>query len=118
MAFRVDIEKKTLDNTYYRRVVYTDKKMQLVLMCLEKGEDIPMETHKHTTQFIRVESGSGIAIVGKTKYTLKDGVSIIIPEGKKHYIKNNGNNKMLLYTIYTPPEHSPDIKQKRQIIHK
>lgn len=115
MAFRADIEKKTIGNTYYRKVLYTDKKMQLVLMCLEKGEDIPLETHKNTTQFIRVESGSGVAVVGNAKYMLRDGISVIIPAGIKHHIKNSGDKTLRMYTIYTPPEHKPDTIQKRQI---
>ena len=113
-----NIEHDTLENKYYRKVIYTLKKMfQLVLMTLNPGEDIPMETHRHTTQFIRVEKGKGIAVLGKQKrkYLLKDGVSVTIPMNTPHYIKNTSRTQPLqLYTIYVPPEHSPKTHTKRQ----
>ena len=116
---RVDyrnIEKDTLKNKIYRDVLYTvPKKFQLVLMSLDVGEDIPEEVHSGHVQFIRVESGTGIAIVGRKKYKLFDGISITIPPGKKHYIKNTSKTEMLkMYTIYAPDEHPPRRKNKRQ----
>lgn len=113
-----NIEKDTLKNTNYRKVVYTDKKMQLVLMSLNKTEDIPSEIHKHTTQFIKVSKGVASITVGDTIHTLTEGDSIVIPAGKKHCVKNVPNassTKLKLYTIYTPPEHKPNTIQKRQI---
>lgn len=111
-----NIEKDTIKNNKYRDVLYTiPSKMQLVLMSLNPGEDIPKEIHKTHAQFIRVESGSGEAVVGKTSYKLKDGISIIIPPGREHYIRNTSKTKKLkLYTIYTPPEHPPTRKNARQ----
>lgn len=109
-----DIEHDTLNNDYYRKVLYTNKNFQLVLMSLEPDEDIPKEKHTHTTQFIRVEKGQGIAQVGKKIYALRDGVSITIPPGKFHYVKNTGDTPLKLYSIYTPPEHPKKRLDKRQ----
>jgi mannose-6-phosphate isomerase-like protein (cupin superfamily) len=89
--------------------------MQIVLMALIPGEDIPKEVHDGT-QFIRVEAGTGIAIVDGRRYMLKDGISLTIPAGAKHYIKNNSkdNKALKLYSIYTPPEHPEGLKQVNQ----
>jgi len=111
----VNIEKKTLANKHYRKVIYTDKYMQLVLMSLKPGEDIPVETHNNVTQFIRIESGNGIAIIKNKKIPLKAGISVIISPKQKHYLKNNSKtNPLKLYTIYSPPEHSVNKINKRQ----
>lgn len=114
---RVDyrnIEKDTLKNNNYRKVVYTTKNFQLVLMSIKNGEDIPMEIHKETTQFVRVESGCGFAIVGTKKYRLKKDKSITIPPNKRHYFKTTSKHPMKLYVIYSPPEHKPNTLQKNQ----
>ena len=101
-----NIERDTLSNKMYRKVVYTTPTLQLVLMSLKPHEDIPKEIHKKTTQFIRVEAGSGLARVGRTEYKLKDGMSITIPPNTEHYIKNTSRTTDLkLYTLYSPPEH-------------
>ena len=117
MAFVVDIESKTLKNKNYRKVINTNPKQQLVVMSLEPGEDIPLEPHMRTSQFIRVEKGTGVAIIGKTKkkkIKLKDGMAITIPPKTWHYVKNNGSGPLKLYTIYSPPEHAPKTSAKRQ----
>jgi len=116
---RVDyrnIERETLRNTDYRRVLHTVKgEMQLVIMCLNPGEDIPCERHAEGVQFIRVERGAGECIVGRASYALTDGMSIIIPPRKLHYVRNISETEPLkLYTIYTPPEHATNKKQRRQ----
>lgn len=78
-------------------------------------DDIGMERHPNTTQFFRVESGRGIAIIGGNTYKLKDGVVVIVPPGKKHNIINTSKtSSLLLYTIYSPPMHPPHTK----ILHK
>lgn len=112
-----DIEKDTLKNTSYRNVVYTDKNIQLVLMSLNKTEDIPCEVHKKTTQFIKVTKGVASITIDNTTYIVKEGDSIIIPAGKRHCVKNlaSTSNKLKLYTIYSPPEHKPNTFQKRQM---
>lgn len=109
-----DLEIDTIRNAYYRNVVCTLPNFQLVLMSLKPGEDIPREKHTSTTQFIRVERGEGIAKIGNKTYNLYDGVSLVIPPNKYHYIKNNSQKVLKLCTIYTPPEHKPNTLQKRQ----
>ena len=113
-----NIEKETLKNNYYRKVLYTIKnKTQLVLMSLKPGEDIPIEIHKHIAQFFRVENGKGIAIINGKTYKLKDGSSLIIPPNSEHYIKNTSKNKDLkMYTLYSPPNHPHNKINKRQPI--
>lgn len=103
----LNIEKATKKNKQYRKIINTVPNLfQLVLMSLKPGEDIPLESHDDGVQFIRVESGKGIAIVGKTRYKLSDGSIIIIKPGQKHYVKNTSKTEDLkLYTIYTPPVH-------------
>ena len=115
MIQKGNIEKLTNQNTYYRKVISTTPQQQLVLMCLKPLEEIGMEKHPHTTQFIRVESGRGKAVVGKSTYRLSDDSFIIIPPNKCHNIINTSKTKPLkLYTIYSPPEHKPGTKQKRK----
>jgi mannose-6-phosphate isomerase-like protein (cupin superfamily) len=113
MAFRIDIEKATLKNTAYRKVLQTTPQSQLVLMSIPYGDDIHQEVHTSTTQFIRIESGSGVAYVDDNRHILKDGVVIVIPPGKRHYIKNTGSKPLKLYSIYSPPEHPEGLIQMR-----
>jgi mannose-6-phosphate isomerase-like protein (cupin superfamily) len=113
-AYKTNIELKTLTNNNYRKVLFTTAQMQLVVMSLKQGQDIPKERHHKITQFIRVEEGILLAIIGRTKYRLKDGDSIIIPAGSWHYIKNIGDSSVKLYTIYSPPEHPDGLVQKNQ----
>lgn len=113
MYYHGNIEEITLNNTDYRRVLYTGKYMQLVVMNIKPNEEIGSETHSGHDQFIRVEKGTGIAIFGDNEIKeLKDGISIVIPSGIKHNIKNTGNEDMKLYTIYSPPEHTEGKVQK------
>lgn len=111
-----NIEKDTLANSDYRRVVYTvPRSMQIVLMSVAPGEDIPLERHARTTQFIRVESGSGECLIGRKTFQLHDGTSITIPPGSTHRVINTSPTRPLqLYTIYTPPEHPANRRQRRQ----
>lgn len=112
--YSVNIEQLTKENTFYRKVLHTTTHQQLVLMCLNPGEDIPEETHADVDQFIRVESGNGIAIVNNVHTDLSDGSVIMIPAGLKHYVKNIGNTDLKLYSIYSPPEHSENRVDIRQ----
>jgi mannose-6-phosphate isomerase-like protein (cupin superfamily) len=119
--FSVNIEKATINNKNYRKVLFTTKNQQLVLMSLEKGEFIHLEKHPKTTQFFKIESGTGIVKIGKeilnkkkhTQSRIKDGMSIIIPPNTWHFIKNTGSKPLKLYTIYSPPEHSSNQINKR-----
>ncbi len=109
----LNIEKETQDNANYRKVIYTDSNIQIVLMNLQPGEDIPKETHSGT-QFIRVEGGWGEAIVSDKVYTLSDGMVITIPPFNEHYIRNTSGIPLTLYSIYSPPEHEHGLVQHEQ----
>jgi mannose-6-phosphate isomerase-like protein (cupin superfamily) len=112
-TFAIDMEDATKKNANYREVIYTDENIQIVLMGLVGGEDIPFEIHDGT-QFIRVESGCGLAIVNGKEYILRDGDSITIPPRHEHYVKNDSEEILQLYSIYSPPEHPPDTLQEKQ----
>lgn len=108
-AFYGNLEEITQKNTNYRRVLATTATMQLVAMSLAPGESIGFERHPYITQFIRVEGGIGVAVVGEASYALAQDMAIIVPPDVKHNITNTSPNLYLkLYTIYSPPEHNPD----------
>jgi len=109
---KLDIEKVTLKNKNYRKVLTTTKQQQLVVMNVPAGDDIKMEKHPHTTQFIRVEKGKGLAQIGNQRFHLKDGSALVIPANTWHHIMNTGTSDLKLYTIYSPPEHPPNTVQK------
>lgn len=104
-GFVADIEDRTLSNTDFRRVLYTSKEMQLVLMTLQPGEEIGEEVHDDVTQFFRFEAGDGeVWIDGKCNpVTANSGA--IVPAGARHNVKAVGTEPLKLYTIYSPPEH-------------
>ena len=105
-GFCADIEKETLANTDFRRVLYTGKFSQLVLMCLKPREEIGVETHDTVDQFFRFEEGQGLVIIDNMKYDVKDGSAVIVPSGAKHNVINTSfRDPLKLYTIYSPPEH-------------
>lgn len=107
-VFVGDIEQLTLKNNNFRKVLFTSKYSQLVVMTLKKGEDIGLEMHKKVDQFIRIEKGTGVALLNGKKYKLSDGVAVVIPAGTVHNIINTSKTvPMKLYTIYTPPQHKP-----------
>lgn len=109
-GFYANIEKETLENTNYRKVLYTAKHSQIVLMSLKPGEEIGMEVHPENDQFFRIESGKGKCIIDDNEYELYDGVAIIVPAGAKHNIINTSETEDLkLYTIYCPPHHKDGI---------
>jgi len=110
--FYEDIEKNTVDNSAYRKVVYTGK-MQFVYMSIEPLDDIHKEVHDSHDQFIRIEQGEGEAILNGNTYKLHDGIGLMIPAGVTHQIKNTSKERALkLYTIYSPPEHKPNTLQE------
>jgi mannose-6-phosphate isomerase-like protein (cupin superfamily) len=107
----------TINNNNYRKVINTTKYQQLVLMCLKPKEEIGMEIHKKVDQFIRIEKGIAIAIIGKEtpkKYILKKEHFITIPAGTYHNIINIGRGELKLYSIYSPPNHKPGTIQKNR----
>lgn len=108
-GFHSNIEKDTLNNTNFRKVLYTGEHMQLVLMTLKPLEEIGIETHPTIDQFFRFESGEGKCIINGNEYSVTDGDAIIIPAGSKHNIINSGSKPLKMYTIYTPPNHKDGI---------
>ena len=112
-GFKSNIEKDTLGNKNFRKVLYTGKHLQLVLMSLKVGEDIGAEIHPDNDQFFRFESGSGKCVIDGNEYTVKDGDVIVVPAGAKHNVINTGNTGDLkMYTIYGPPNHQDGIIRK------
>ena len=104
-GFIVNIEKETLENTDYRRVLYTAKNCQLVVMNIEPGDEIGEEVHE-LDQFIRIEEGVAKVILNKTEeHELKDDFAVIIPADTSHNVINTGDVPLKLYSIYSPPEH-------------
>jgi mannose-6-phosphate isomerase-like protein (cupin superfamily) len=108
VGYVTNIEQDTLENEDYRRVLFTGKNTQLVLMTLKPGEEIGRETHEEHDQFIRVEAGTGVALLNREEHPLGDGTAVVIPAGVEHNIVNTSTDEpMRLYTLYSPPEH-PD----------
>ena len=105
-GFVEDIEGRTEENSDFRRVLYTGRQMQLVLMALQPGESIGEEVHPDRDQFFRVEKGQGEAWIDGARTEIQSGVAIVVPAGARHDIKNTGATPLKLYTLYAPPEHT------------
>ncbi|MCJ7655322.1 MAG: cupin domain-containing protein [Dehalococcoidia bacterium] len=103
------IEKLTLGNDYFRQILFTGKYAQLVVMCLQPGEEIGNEVHPNVDQFFRIEQGEAIFVFNeKERHLAKNGDAVIVPAGTHHNVINSSSKKKLkLYTIYSPPNH-PD----------
>ena len=109
-GYKDNIEKLTLENSNFRKVLYTAANCQLVLMSLEPGQEIGSEVHGENDQFFRFESGVGRVIINETEYEVSDGDAVIVPVGARHNVINTSDTKPLkLYTIYTPPHHKDGI---------
>jgi mannose-6-phosphate isomerase-like protein (cupin superfamily) len=108
-GFKVNIEKETLDNDNFRKVLYTGSHLQLVLMSLKPGEEIGEEIHVNNDQFFRFESGTGKCTIDENYYHVKEGDVIIAPAGAKHNVINTGTEPFKMYTIYGPPNHQDRI---------
>ena len=109
-GFSANIEKDTLDNKNFRKVLYTGKHSQLVLMSLKPKEEIGMEVHPDNDQFFRFEKGQGKAIIDGHEYGIRDGSVIVVPAGAQHNILNVSDTEDLkLYTIYSPAHHKDGI---------
>lgn len=105
-GFHINIEQKTLNNDYFREVLFTAPHSQLVVMSLMPGEDIGMEVHDKVDQFLRVETGVGKAIIDDEEFELKDGSAVVVPAGSQHNLINTSETeKMKLYTVYSPANH-------------
>ena len=108
-GFVENIEQLTLDNTDFRRVLYTGKHLQLVLMALQPGEDIGEEVHAGHDQFFRIESGKGEVLIDGTRHPVQDDDAVIVPAGARHNAPNTGDAPLKLYTLYAPPEHKDGV---------
>jgi mannose-6-phosphate isomerase-like protein (cupin superfamily) len=109
-GFVSNIEKDTLENNNFRKVLYTGKHSQLVLMCLQPNEEIGMEVHPDNDQFFRFEKGEGKYFIDGNEYDIVGGVAVIVPAGAKHNIVNtSGSDELKLYTIYSPAHHKDGI---------
>lgn len=104
-GFVEDIEAMTEKNLDFRRVIYTGRKLQLVLMSLAPGEDIGEEVHPDHDQFFRVEKGKGEVWIDGRRTEIRDDFAIVIPAGARHNLRNTGSGPMKLYTLYGPPVH-------------
>ena len=108
-----NIEGKTINNDYFREVVFTGKYCQLVVMSLKPGEEIGSEVHKNVDQFFRIEKGKGKVIINGMENQFINGVGIVVPAGSEHNVINiSTSNDLKLYTIYSPPQHKDGIIHK------
>ena len=113
-GFVDDIEKLTTGNSDFRRVLYTGKHMQLVLMAIPPGGEIGAEVHDTHDQFLRVEEGRGEVVIDGTTSAIADDFAIIVPAGARHNVINTGDAPLKLYTLYAPPEHRLDVVHPTQ----
>ena len=107
-GFAINIEKNTLENGNFRKVLYTGKHSQLVLMRLKPKEEIGMEVHEENDQFFRFEKGQGKVIIDGNEYEVKDGSAVIVPSGAQHNVIA-GESGLKLYTIYSPAHHQDGV---------
>lgn len=109
-GYRGNIEKDTIENNNFRKVLYTGAQSQLVLMSLQPMEDIGLEVHPDNDQFFRFESGVGKVVIDSTEYDVEDGVAIIVPKGAQHNVINtSATDALKFYTIYSPAHHKDGI---------
>src|SRR3989338_3053270 len=115
-GFNANIEKETLKNKNFRKVLYTGKHSQLVLMSLKPHEEIGMEIHKDNDQFFRFEAGEGRCVIDGNFYDVKDGSVLIVPSGTEHNVINTSDTEDLkLYTIYSPAHHKDGVVRATKV---
>lgn len=106
-----NIEKATVQNEDFRRVLYTGEHLQLVLMTLQPGEEIGSEVHPDRDQFFRIEEGQGAVDIDGKENRVEDDFAVIVPAGARHNVRNTGSTPLRLYTLYGPPEHKDQVVQ-------
>lgn len=120
--FIIDIDKATRQNTNYRTALWTGQHLQLTLMSIPVGGEIGLEVHPDTDQFLRIECGSGVAVMGSAENRLNyrrpisDGYAVFVPAGTWHNVLNTGNCPLKIYTIYAPPHHPHGTVQATKAI--
>jgi len=107
-GFLINIEQAAKENNNFRKVLYTAKNSQLVVMSLKPREDIGEEIHE-LDQFLRIEAGNGRVILNEKEYEINDGFAVVVPAGTKHNVINTGEVDLKLYTIYSPPNHRDGV---------
>jgi mannose-6-phosphate isomerase-like protein (cupin superfamily) len=115
-GFVGSIEDLTIQNSHFRKVLFTGNYLQLVVMSLKPGEEIGKEVHHHVDQFFRIDAGEGKLLVGedgKESYPLRDGDALVVPAGVVHNIVNTSKTAPLqIYTLYSPPNHPAETVHK------
>jgi mannose-6-phosphate isomerase-like protein (cupin superfamily) len=106
-----NIERQTLENSDFRRVLYTGQTLQLVVMTIQPGDEIGSEVHEDRDQFFRIEEGEGVVDIDGKANPVSDDDGVIVPAGARHNVRNTGSRPLKLYTIYGPPEHKDGIVQ-------
>lgn len=109
-----DVQRATLDNEDFRRVLYTGAHLQLVAMTLQPGEEIGEEVHDDRDQFFRFEAGTGEVVINGTPSNVEDDYGVIVPAGARHNVRNTGDAPLKLYTLYGPPEHKDGTVHKNR----
>ncbi|MFD1612693.1 cupin domain-containing protein [Sphingomonas tabacisoli] len=104
-----DIQRATLDNGFFRQVLYTGEHLQLVVMTLKPGEEIGEEVHEDRDQFFRFEEGAGEVLIDGKTHKVEDDFGVIVPAGARHNVRNTGSEPLKLYTLYGPPEHKDKV---------
>lgn len=105
-GYITNIEKDTLENELFRKVIFTGPKSQLVLMSIAPKDDIGEETHDNVDQFFRIEAGEGVVVIDGLETKIMDGSAIVVPAGTKHNLINTSDTeKLKLYTVYSPANH-------------
>lgn len=110
-GYSEDIDQATVENEDFRRVLYTGKHLQLVLMTLQPGEEIGAEVHPDGDQFFRFEEGEGVVDIDGVENHVRDDFGVIVPAGARHNVRNTGSGPLKLYTLYAPPEHQDGVVQ-------
>lgn len=113
-GYIANIEDLTVDNGDFRQVLYTAHHLQLVLMSLERGEEIGAERHKSRDQFFRIEKGKGRIVIDGTAHKVGAGDAMIVPAGAAHNLINTGRKRLKFYTIYGPPNHRDGLIQRKK----
>ena len=112
-AYVGHIDRETLKNRFFRKVLFTGKHAQLVVMCLGPGEEIGQEVHGHVDQFFRIEQGKALFTFNKRKKAIvREGDAVVVPAGTVHNVQNASREMLKLYTVYSPPNHPPRTVHK------